>query len=165
MSESIVLGNFRVQVDEVFLVHARFLDTESTGEARTPVPVNTPVSLTLAFHRHALNRLTIALAVEAEFSKPYRIEVIYAGTFRLTDEVPPDEIEESWKRCAAQVAPIVLYPFVREIMANLSSRGRSEPLVLPILAFQGLDPETIKIPKAAPPQRRRGRRVEPREKP
>lgn len=157
MTEPIALAQFRVQVDDVFLVHARFLDPTVPSEPTVPVPRENPVNLSLAFHRHAIDKLTVALSATAGFEQPYRLEVIYAGTFSLSDEVPSDEVEESWRRCAAQVAPLVLYPFIRETMANLSSRSRAEAFILPIIAFQGLDPDTVRIPKVPRSPRRRKR--------
>lgn len=158
----ISLDNFRVDLVDVHLVHARYLDTESPSVQPRAITDEVPVGLQMAFDRPAVDRMTIALTVRVEIERPYRIEVTYAGQFIMDDTVSEDEREEVWRRAAAQVAPIVLYPYIRELVSSLTNRGRAEPFVLPVLSFVGLRNEDLQVPPP-PHEQQLGLGVEERE--
>lgn len=147
--ERIRLASFRASTEDIFLVHARFLDRAGPSREVAPLPAEVGMALNLAFHRHSLRRMVIALGVTIPLDHPYSIEVMYAGDFVMADDVGASDVEDEWRRTAAQLAPIVLYPYLRELISDLTRRSQAEPLTLPVLAFSGIDVEAIEFP--APP--------------
>jgi preprotein translocase subunit SecB len=144
---------FRARVEEIFLVHARFLDSTPPHGAAEPLPDDAGVTISIALDRQELRRITIAISAHVEFQTPYRVEVIYAAVFRLSDDVSEDAVDDYLRQCAAVLAPVVLYPFIREIVMNLTSRSRSGGFVMPVVAFQNIDLESITIPPPPPVRR------------
>ena len=146
--EPLQLDNFQVDLVDVHLVHARYLDTEEPRHEPRTLSEEVPIGLQMAFDRPASDELTIALTVRIEVERPYRIEVTYAGHFVMSAEVEEANRDVTWRRTATELAPIVLYPYIRELVTSLTRRGRAEPFVLPILSFAGLRNEEITIPPA-----------------
>ncbi len=152
MSEAVQrVANSQAQVEDTFLVHARFLDSTRPVGDPAPVPPKPRVTYTILLDRQGLRRMGIALSVNVGFQKPYRIEAIYAGTFRLSDAVADADVDEHWRQCAARLAPVILHPFLREVVFNLTSRSRSDGYLLPVIAFDGIKAEEITIPPVAEP--------------
>jgi len=145
----IILTAYRVQLEEVYLLHARYLDTVSPQLTEVPeLPDEFPVNLSLAFDRATWNRLSVALTVDLAISRPLRIEVSYAGVFVLQPEVRRRDADSVFRKAAAEVAPVVLYPYIRETISNLTLRGRSGGIVVPILGFTPITEQNIEIPAA-----------------
>jgi preprotein translocase subunit SecB len=142
------LPEFRVTVENVYLVHARFLDTVGPDPAEASPLGETPFSLSFAFGRTRADRLTIAIGVTLQVERPYHVEVMYGADFVLNPDVPESEREATWRKAAATLAPVVLYPFIREMIHNLTSRSQAEELVLPVLWFGSVSPEEIELPPA-----------------
>jgi hypothetical protein len=140
------LPEFRVTVAQIYLVHARFLDTLGAEPGEIPSIDEAPLAVSLAFGRTRPDRLTIAIGVTLEIESPYRVEVMYAGEFVMHPDVPEEQREDKWKRAASSLAPVVLYPYIRETIQNLTARSQSEVLVLPVLSFAGLQAEEIELP-------------------
>lgn len=66
----------------------------------------------------------------------------------MEEDFPEDSIEENWKRFAAHLAPVILYPYVREFISDITNRGRGASLTLPVLYVgRGLDPDTLELPQ------------------
>jgi preprotein translocase subunit SecB len=161
MTEIRIVPEFRAQVEEIFLVHARFLDPSPPRGPAESVPDGAGVTVAIALDRQELRRITVAVSAHLEVHQPYRVEVVYAAVIRLADDVPEDQVDAYLRQCAGVLAPVVLFPFIREIVVNLTSRSRSGPFVLPIVAFQEIDTEELTIPPppqpAARPRRSRRR--------
>lgn len=159
MMEIRQVPEFRAQVEEIFLVHARFLDPTPPREPAKPIPEEAGVTVSIALDRHALRRITVVVSAHVEFQNPYRVEVIYGAVMSLADDVPDDSIDDYLRQCAGVLAPVVLYPFIRELVTNLTSRSRSGGFLLPVVAFQQIDIAALTIPPPpAPPRAPRKRK-------
>lgn len=147
-SESpVLLSGFQVQIEDVYLLHARYLDTESPRLPQAPdQPEEIPVILSMAFDRPAWNRLSVALSVDLEMARPCRIEVSYAGVFALQRGVKQADADDVLRRAATHLAPLVLYPYVREMITSLSQRSRVGGIIVPILGFDALTEDVVDIP-------------------
>lgn len=150
LPERIRLANFRASAQHIFLVHARFLDRGGPSRDVVARPQEVEMALSLAFHRHSSRRMVIALGVTVPLDYPYSIEVMYAGDFALADDVDAGDVEDEWRRTAAELAPIVLYPYVRELVSDLTRRSQAEQLTLPVLAFSAIDASSIEFPPPPP---------------
>lgn len=153
MAERAVLPSlpaFKANVHNVYLLHARFLEGVQPSEPIPPLPQELEIGLNLAFARRSVRELTIALGVTVPMTRPYSVEVMYAGDFALSDSVPDEEVEAHWRQTAATLAPIVLYPYIRELVADLTRRSQAEDLTLPVLAFGGIDVDGLQVPPYSP---------------
>lgn len=140
------LGNFRVRLRNAYLVHALFADTQSPY-VQPAAPANeVPVELRIGLFRPSQTLLTVAVTVTVQLEEPFEVQATYAGEFELDEDVAEDDQERTLQICAAQLAPLVLYPYLRETVMNLTSRARGDTAVLPILSFATTNPEDIKIP-------------------
>jgi preprotein translocase subunit SecB len=146
-----ILHQFQVSVKRVYLVHARFLDTVGPEAVDATGVTDAGFSLSMLFGRpSSWRRLTIAIGVVFDIEHPFRLEVMYAGEFEMSDEVLVDDRESHWRKVAAQLAPVILYPYIREVVHNLTGRSQSGELVLPVLSFLGMAEEELEIP--SPPE-------------
>jgi preprotein translocase subunit SecB len=147
-----ILERFPISVGNIYLVHCHFVDRDRPDSEPSPVILDeVPLSMRFAFVRPNPRKLVMAMICEIETEKPYSLEVMYAGEFTMDDDFPEDAIEDTWKTFSAEVAPIILYPYVREFVSELTNRGRAASLTLPVL-FHGfrIDPESIELPPARP---------------
>lgn len=135
-----------VSVDNVYLVHARFVDTMGPEPIEIPPITEAPLTFSIALGRTRPDRLTIAIGVNVAIQQPYLVEVMYAGEFTMHPDVPLEDRADIWKRAAAHLAPIVLYPYIRETIQSLTLRSQSEVLILPVLSFQTVAPDEIELP-------------------
>jgi preprotein translocase subunit SecB len=143
------LERFPISVTNVYLVHCHFIDRDSPESDPSPVVMDeVPFSIKFAFVRPSLRKLVMAMICQIETEKPYALEVMYAGAFLMEESFPIDSIETTWKSFAAEVAPVILYPYVREFVSDLTTRGRAASLTLPVLYVGlGLDPDTLILPQ------------------
>jgi preprotein translocase subunit SecB len=83
-------------------------------------------------------KLKLTLNIEIEFidtkNTPMKINVSAAGYFSVKDISNVDILEEF----SEIQAPAMLFPFIREIVSNLTMRTDYEPLVLPPVNFLAL---------------------------
>lgn len=75
------------------------------------------------------------------------IDAAYVVVLRKTEEFEfeGDDLN-AWRQIAARLAPVILYPFVRETIATTLQKAGLEGPVPPILDFRNVfDPENIKF--------------------
>ena len=77
--------------------------------------------------------LSITLTVKLDQQAAYLIEVNQAGIF-LIDQIPEPVIE----RMLATVCPNILFPFARETVSDVVSRGGFPQLLLAPVNFEAL---------------------------
>lgn len=105
-------------------------------------------------------RLKIVLHVHIDLSgvdpSPMKIFIVVAGHFSLRDEQNVGALEEF----AEIQAPTIIFPFVREIIANLTMRTDFPPLLIPPVNMRvilGKKKESIgqvkKIPRKKTPKK------------
>lgn len=140
------LDAFRVRLQDAYLVHARFLDKVRPYKAVPVLPDELAVDMSVSFARGSLRELTVALGVTVPLNTPYVVEAMYAAAFVLSDDIAEADVEEHWKQTATRLAPLVLYPFLREVVSDLTRRSKAEPITLPILSFRAFEETPVEIP-------------------
>jgi preprotein translocase subunit SecB len=108
------------------------------------------VNMDLANSATSLNQdfyevvLSITVTVSFEKETVYLVEVQQAGIFKITKV--PDEI---LKRMLNTVCPNILFPFVREVISDLVTKGGFPQLILAPVNFDALyQQQSDKIAKA-----------------
>jgi len=88
--------------------------------------------------------LTVTITVKLGDKVAYLIEVSQAGIFYL-----PGHSADGLEKAFAIFCPMVLFPYVREVISDLSCRGGFPPLVLQNINFQVLYEEYARQKHAA----------------
>jgi preprotein translocase subunit SecB len=106
------------------------------------------VNMDLANSATSLNQdfyeVVLSITVTVSFEKVYLVEVQQAGIFKITKV--PDEI---LKRMLNTVCPNILFPFVREVISDLVTKGGFPQLILAPVNFDALyQQQSDKIAKA-----------------
>lgn len=105
------------------------------------------ITFKLGLGRPSGNELVVQMTFRFERLHGLRLELTYGVHFRRT--APVEDEDRYWRDVATQVAPVVLYPYVRETVTALTSRAAVPPVILPIVNFKTLiDPASLDIPRA-----------------
>ena len=115
----------------ISLDHVLLSDREPADDAAGEAPESARFSLDLQVVRPSPLRLRVALELAGESGLPYDLQVVYAADFEMDDAVPPARREAEWRDVAFRRAPALLFPYVRELVASLTSRWGDAPLLLP----------------------------------
>jgi preprotein translocase subunit SecB len=89
------------------------------------------VGVTITLGRVAERLLIVTVTLHLENNPYYEGHASYGGRFQMSESVPPEEMEETWRQVARELAPVTLYPFLRELFLNLTGRTLSPSVVLP----------------------------------
>lgn len=139
-AESIVVDALSypvVRPTRVFLVHAHF---EDTFVAET-LPVRSAFLVDLVLSRSSELELSVALTVSTTEDSPYQLSITYAADFAMSDEVLEGSREDMWRYAAYELAPSLLYPYIREAFSSVTSRSRLGAEALPFLPLPLETPE------------------------
>lgn len=117
----------------VTLQKAHFSGRYPGAEAASRPAPTLGFGMELEVSRPAALRLSVALTVFGEEGLPYNLLATYAAHFAMHPSVPEASREAEWREVAFRRAPALLYPYVREVIANLTGRGAHPPLLLPEL--------------------------------
>lgn len=89
----------------------------------------------MAIHQRKTNAIT---EQSLSFSRPeltdfnpHFLSVPYRAALEITDDKSPEEIEQQLRFVAAQIAPSVLYPFIRETVLTTAPKIGLPPVTLP----------------------------------
>jgi preprotein translocase subunit SecB len=97
--------------------------------------------------------LTVRLNYKMVDASVMDIDAAYVVVLRRTEqfEFEGDELT-AWRHVAARLAPVILYPFVRETIATTLQKAGLEGPMPPILDFRRVfDPESIKFTRTEQP--------------
>lgn len=130
----------------VTLHQVLFSDRFLTEEEAEQLPEFAGFTFSLALDRPDPLHLNVALTFSAEEELPYDLEVTYGAHFEMSPSVPEGRRDEEWEHIAFRVAPPLLYPYIREIVSNLTSRWYEPALVLPHVADLNFTDEGLEIP-------------------
>ncbi len=100
----------------------------------------------LQLDRPTPHRLVVALTFSMDQDLPYSVGVTYAAHFEMDESVPEESREEEWKEVAYRIGPALIYPYIRELVTNLTSRWYDPALVLPHVMDLDFSDEGIEIP-------------------
>jgi hypothetical protein len=117
----------------VTLHEARFSDRRAVQEAGGQLAGAAGFGLELGLSRPSPLELAVSLTLSVEQGLPYELLVAYGARFAMDEAVPEASREQEWRDVAFRRAPALLYPYVRELVSNLTGRGADPPLLLPEL--------------------------------
>jgi len=120
---------------QVFLLEAQFSHAPDALQHAPGTPVNVQVQITAeaAISEDRTQALVTLRAKTADDEAGlYRYNIAVSGIFAFESQTSV-AIDEFMRKNA----PALLTPFLRENLANISSRGRFGPLWLPMLNFAG----------------------------
>jgi len=130
---SISEDDFYVRAYRVYLVDCAFKD-ERQADAETWSPNGTSFSFGLGFERPAPLMLNVFFNVSTDSEDaPFSLSVTYAAEFDIHEIVPDDRREDVLRYVGYDLAPRLLYVYIREMFTNVTSRWRGNPVVLPLL--------------------------------
>jgi Preprotein translocase subunit SecB len=132
-----------IRLVRAYMIYARFADLFA-AEASSGGEFLVDLGLT----RVSELELSVALTVRTSEDSPYELTVTYAADFVMVDEVPAETREEIWRNTAYELAPSLLYPYIREAFASVTGRSRLGTEALPFLP---LPLETPEEEQAIPP--------------
>lgn len=143
-----VVGTRKIDVESIDLVELHFERPETKIpaeklEGEGPVGVN--------FHftagRAAPNRIVVALTIDVQAPPVLTVRATArtALTVVTLDNSSPIETTEL-AEIASRMGPVAIYPYLREIVADVTRRSGLEPLTLPIYqigTFFSLNPDEL----------------------
>jgi preprotein translocase subunit SecB len=90
--------------------------------------------------------LTITLEAKQADATLYLVEIKQAGVFAVSG-AGPDEL----KRVIGSFCPSVLFPYAREVISDLITKGGFPSFLLPLVNFEALYAQAASAPAQAPP--------------
>lgn len=126
-----------------------FTRNELSEEFTTEFP---PIVFGLGLNRISPTSLGVELSLELNDFKPLSLRVTYRAVFEIADDKSPAEIEQQLRFVAAQIAPTVLYPFIRETVLTTALKAGLPPVLPPIVNFRSVfDPAQVTLPEFVVP--------------
>jgi preprotein translocase subunit SecB len=100
-------------------------------------------------------KLTIRVEPDLDMDQPYRVEVAYTGEFSMNEAAPWSDVDVVARaNCAA-----ILFPYARQLISDLTSRGTNGPLHMPTINVAAtLAQAPLEGPPAEKPKSRGGRK-------
>ena len=130
------MADFNFELLSVALLKASFerpLDLEFSGEH---VKTSTSIKVTFRITEEPNSQIEVELTVEVdvpttEGRQPMQVSATMLGIF-FPHGNPPEGVVNSFGNVNG---PAILYPFVREAIANLTIKGNVAPILLPTMNF------------------------------
>jgi preprotein translocase subunit SecB len=136
----------RVRLRRVYLRHALF---EDGGDGARLNGYDYLVDLTVG--RRSALELTVELTVASPEEAPVRLSVCYGADFVLPETTSEADRDEVLRETAYELAPVVLYTYIRQMVEDLSGRGRGERITLPFLPVPlAVGEEEQRVPQPVP---------------
>lgn len=123
------------------------------------------VSFEFKARRIAADAVLVGLAVDVK--APNVAAVSAAAQTVLTVSVTEGadvNLETELAQIAARIGPVVIYPYLREVVADATRRAGLEPLTLPVYQvgnFFKVKPEDLRLPQAKPAAKRSSKAKKP----
>ena len=134
--------NFKLSFDNFRINNISFSINEEFSGKKT-IPINTQISLA---HRYDKKKLEVRLKVSStQEDIPFFFNVEGEGSFSF-EEIPDGK---TIKNVAYINAPAILFPYIRETIADLTRRAGFTPLHLPPVNFVDLAKEATTPSKKA----------------
>ena len=110
-------------------------DKEDKGESAGPSPKNIPINMKLSYgsnYDYHKKIIFIEIIVSIDQNElPFMLDIEYEGLFVLDKRVPKKQIKPF---CEIN-CPAILFPFLRECIADITRRAGLNPLILPPVNF------------------------------
>lgn len=146
------VGGWSIDPGNVELIDLNFNRLDFTKDASEDD--SNPVDVQFEFSAVRVSEGKVAVALEVKVRAPATIEIsVLAGTVLTVEhpDEPANVIDAELAKIAAQVGPVIIYPYARELVADLTRRSGKGTLTLPIYQVGSLfevNPEEIRLPDA-----------------
>ena len=131
----------------VYLVRCAFDDSgKDTAESPGDFVVD------VALFRTALLDLGVHMTVGTAGDSPFAFSVTYGVDFRMSEDVEADERDEIWRDTAYELAPSLLYPYIREFFSDVTTRSLVPGTFLPFVPIPLDVPIEAQVIPPTPPQ-------------
>jgi preprotein translocase subunit SecB len=138
-----------LRISQIFLARSRFEHTRNPAELppNTPIgDVTSAVSVSVGVNEeNSVGFVSVTVATTPESTGLYRFEVEMVAII----EAPP-EANMSLRDYVTKSGPPTLYPFIRETVATLTSKGRFGAVWLPPINFLPITAELIGKMESSP---------------
>lgn len=123
------------------------IEFEFSGQA-LPAEFELNTEFGLSVHRFSLLEIGIEFSVSIVEVPELQLAAAYRMVFRLDPEFPEaKDPEKAFKQVAARLAPLAMYPFLREVLASTALKAGLPQVVLPIQNVGDLfEAESIEVP-------------------
>ena len=145
------VGGVQIALQTVYLKDSSYespngprLPANQTWEPKFQLNMNTS-SEQIAPDAHEV-LLTITLEAKQAESTLYLVEIKQAGVFAVSGAAP-----EELKRVIGSFCPSVLFPYAREVISDLITKGGFPNFLLPLVNFEALYAQAASAPAQAPP--------------
>ena len=130
------------------------LEFKRFGGQAPPAELEVPTRFRLGTHRLAEDALGVEFSLEIEQEDVVAFRIVYRAVFvRETDRPAPEDDLPFWRSVAGRVAPIVIFPYMRETFTGLAAKAGLPQLFLPVLNIGGIFPsESIAVQVTPPPK-------------
>lgn len=157
------VGDWKIDPGTVELIDVTFTRRDFTGEPERDATTAIDVNFEFNAVRATLNKVGVVLTVKIHEPALANIE-IQAGTV-LTFKFPEDSAEDIDRQLAdiaAQMGPVIIYPYIRELVADLTRRAGLKTLTLPIYqigTFFKIEPKDLERPDEPKPAMKAAKRA------
>jgi preprotein translocase subunit SecB len=132
----------------VYLTEAHFSEPKLPDEEPGVWSDATEFEMWIGVYRHSPRKLSVAVNLDSSAHAPAEFSVSYAADFLLAEEYPAEQIDSAWQSIAFDIAPKLVYPYIREEVSRLTAHSRVGMLVLPVLPLPVTRPLEFRIPPA-----------------
>lgn len=133
-----------VKLQAVYLDAANFLRLGGNPSPDSESKIN----FELTVGREGPDALSTRMILDVLTSGVLETRISYVAHFTRTGEMPPEKQSEFWQQVVARLAPVILFPYIRETFSGFCSKSGIPNAILPIVnAGRIWDPKEIEIPE------------------
>jgi hypothetical protein len=129
----------------VSLTHCHLLDRGGSDEEAEDFGDEPEIAVSLGLLRRSALHLSVALRVQTPDDAPVHLDVTYTADYEMDEGVSEEQRDTEWRHIAYSVSPGLLYPYLRELISNITSRWRGGPIVLPLIPLPIPVPEDARV--------------------
>jgi preprotein translocase subunit SecB len=108
------------------------------------------LNLSLNTGRPSSSDLLVRLTFSIEDADVFKAEAGYGLRFRLKEDAQLEDVATYWRTVAAQLAPVITYPYVRELINSLGLQSGMGRALLPVMNIGAvISPDSVEIPPVA----------------
>ena len=117
-----------IELSRVYLLHAHFEDGGPGADGN-----GADYLVDLSVSRSTLLDLSVAVTLSTPEDAPVRLSVSYGADFLLPENASEEDREEVMREAAYRLAPPMLYSYIRQLIDEMTGRGRGRRVTLPFL--------------------------------
>lgn len=121
--------DLKIRLEKSRVRSLNFKIKEDTGRGKIPVSIDISYSYKYNYKEKSISSLIFMSTREGRM--PFHIEIEYEGIFKLNKQVAKKKVEPF----ANINCPAILFPFLRECVADITRRAGLNPLILPTMNF------------------------------